>query len=298
MRNKKIPFLLAGTVLLMTIVMIWWGFAFLPLPAIDPQWVEKARLVCFGITKTGLPQGYGWIMLIAAPLMILSVIGVIWGNEWNQAKGYIKNNSEAFFLCLIFLVLFFAEACLIGTKIINAVRLTQNSYNDDARNDLSVYPRLNRKPPAINLFNQEGNSVSLDSAKGKVIYLTFAFAHCQAICPTLAAELKKVHTAIGAERSAVFIISLDPWRDTVNSLADMHQQWELPSTMHVLSGSVAEVNKVLDDFNVPRSRDEKTGEVVHPALVEVIDPDGKIAYVFNGASPELLIKAGQEVLKK
>ncbi len=30
----------------------------------------------------------------------------------------------------------------------------------------------------------------------------------------------------------------------------------------------------------------------------VIDPNGQLAYVFNGASPQLLIKAGEEVLKK
>ena len=77
----------------------------------------------------------------------------------------------------------------------------------------------------------------------------------------------------------------------------MHQQWNLPSTMHVMSGSVEEVSRVLDAFKIPRSRDEKTGEVVHPALVYVIDPNGKMAYVFNGATAALLIQAGKELLK-
>ena len=51
---------------------------------------------------------------------------------------------------------------------------------------------------------------------------------------------------------------------------------------YVLSGPVEEVQAVLDAWEVPRERAEQSGEVVHPALVYVVDADGSLAFATNG----------------
>jgi cytochrome oxidase Cu insertion factor (SCO1/SenC/PrrC family) len=45
----------------------------------------------------------------------------------------------------------------------------------------------------------------------------------------------------------------------------------------------------LDAWNIPRSRDLQTGDIVHPALVYVIDPEGRIAYALQG-DPDALVE--------
>jgi cytochrome oxidase Cu insertion factor (SCO1/SenC/PrrC family) len=44
---------------------------------------------------------------------------------------------------------------------------------------------------------------------------------------------------------------------------------------------------VLDAWQIPRGRDERTGEVTHPALTYLIDAAGRIAYASTGTRATL-----------
>ena len=55
----------------------------------------------------------------------------------------------------------------------------------------------------------------------------------------------------------------------------------MPDTFTLLSGEPEAVNKTVDQYGMARSRDDKTGDVAHPALVHVISPDGHIRYTLN-----------------
>jgi len=56
---------------------------------------------------------------------------------------------------------------------------------------------------------------------------------------------------------------------------------------YALSGAVDQVNSVLDAWGVARERNAATGDVAHPPLVYVLDPEGRIAFASNGASAAL-----------
>lgn len=295
MKNSR-TFLLINSVFLLVTTMMWWGLAFFPVSQKSYPLLEQARLVCFGSAGNGLPEGYGWMLLIGAPLMLGVFIWIVWGSEWAECKALIKRNHWVCFSLLLLALLAVAESFWVVSAIAKAVG-KNGDQSQSAVVDLQAYTRMHQDPPSFHLVDETGHPNSWTEAKGKVVYVTFAFAHCQTFCPTLAATIKKTHENLGDQKSTAYIISLDPWRDTPESLPHMHEQWNLPSTMHVMSGSVEEVNRVLDAFNVPRSRDVQTGEVTHPALVYVIGPDGKVAYIFNAAPAELLIQAGRELLK-
>ena len=86
-----------------------------------------------------------------------------------------------------------------------------------------------------------------------------------------------------AREPAVLIVTLDPWRDPPSRLPALAKSWGLPDTdAYVLSGDVATVNATLDDWEVPRSRDQQTGEVTHPSLLYVVDATGRMAYAYAG----------------
>jgi cytochrome oxidase Cu insertion factor (SCO1/SenC/PrrC family) len=61
----------------------------------------------------------------------------------------------------------------------------------------------------------------------------------------------------------------------------------------VLSGEVEEVEDVLTRWNVARRRDPRTGDVVHPPLVYVLDRSGRIAFASTGGTQALVELLGR-----
>lgn len=292
--TTKPPMLLVGAAGLLATVMLWWGAAFLPLPTASPEWVARARAVCFSLGDNGLPQRAGWLMLIGAPLLMAATLGALWGNERAAVRDWWRRHRVARRVAIGVLAVLMLEAHLIGTKICAIVRSTAAAPDTPAA-ELSTYPRQQRSAPDFALIDEAGRTVRLSDAQGRVAYVGFVFAHCRAVCPRLVETVTAAQRALGPARSVAYLISLDPWRDTVGALAAMHRQWALPEGVHVLSGSPDAVNAVLDAYQVPRTRDTTNGDVVHPALIDVIAPDGTLAYVFNGPTTALLIDAGETV---
>ena len=67
------------------------------------------------------------------------------------------------------------------------------------------------------LKDQNGNSFSLGSLRGKFVLLTFGFTSCPNICPTILANLARSYELLPPEEQArvqVLFISVDPSRDT------------------------------------------------------------------------------------
>jgi cytochrome oxidase Cu insertion factor (SCO1/SenC/PrrC family) len=126
--------------------------------------------------------------------------------------------------------------------------------------------------------------------RGRPALVTFAFGHCETICPaivkqvvTAQAELADNGTPVG-----VLIVTVDPWRDLPSRLPFIADAWDLPARdAWVLSGEVATVERTLDAWGVARARDLRNGEVTHPSLVYVIDTRGRIAFATTGGTAVL-----------
>ena len=97
----------------------------------------------------------------------------------------------------------------------------------------------------------------------------------------------------------VVVITLDPWRDSPARLPALARQFHLRGGgdgghgglgeagagrggSYLLSGTVEEVNAALDALQVARQRVPDTGDIVHPALVYLLDGAGTIAYAASG----------------
>jgi protein SCO1/2 len=146
-----------------------------------------------------------------------------------------------------------------------------------------AYKRTAIAAPDFALVDQHGATVKLSELRGKVVVMSFAFAHCKAVCPTL------VKTLIDASRQldkdvATLLVTLDPASDTPATLEATSQTWQLTPSMHFLSGEPAAVTATLDAYEVPRGKDTVTGDLTHPALVYVIDREGRIAFTLNSPS--------------
>lgn len=263
----------------------WWVFAFARLPA-PPEWLERARGVCFGMRADGLPDASGWTLLVLGPLSMLAFLAVAWRGELIQGlKRLRRSRVGQVVLASVFGLLGLGTAAVLA-RVRDARAVDQALTATFGEPLPSGYPRTSLEAPALDLVDQAGEKVSIETLRGRPVLLTFAYAHCQTVCPqlvgTVRAAVSELTTDPGAHRPRVVVVTLDPWRDTPGSLPALAASWDPggDADARFLSGGVEEVQRVLAAWNVPISRDESTGEISHPGLLVVLDAEGRIAYRF------------------
>ncbi len=270
-----------GLILLITLA--WWGLALWPLPAGAPPALLRARTICFGTTDNGLPSGTGWMMLIGEPIMITLLLLTITGNATIREglHGIAHSHAGRFGLRAIAVTVLVAFLAA-GARVASALGVGAPAAARAGGDLPSSYPRLDRPAPALDLADQRGTVVTLAALRGRPVLVTFAYAHCETVCPLVVQEVVRARMSLADERPAVVVITLDPWRDTPSRLSAMAGKWGLPDDAHVLSGPVLEVEAALERWGIPRSRDTRNGEVIHPQVVYVLDRSGRMAYAATG----------------
>ena len=286
-----------GFILVVTVA--WWALALWPVPGETPAWLARARAVCFNATETGLPDASGWMLLIGEPIGMTAALVVVWKESLtaglSRLARSVAGRSALVLVGLFVLAGIFATATrVVHAKERTTVRLVRPDLTPEE------YPRLDRPAPATELVDQNGERVSLADPGGRPVFVTFTFGHCETICPLLVRNALEARRRLASEDDAggtdavapaVVVITLDPWRDTPSRLPFLAEKWELEEGDRILSGSVEEVEAALDAWDVPRRRDPRTGDIAHPALVYLLDAEGRIAFAGRGDVPTLVALA-------
>jgi cytochrome oxidase Cu insertion factor (SCO1/SenC/PrrC family) len=274
----------------------WWALALWPAPAGAPEWLARARLVCFHAPPDGVPDASGWLLLVGQPLGMLGVLLAAWGAQLRRDLARLAARPGGRLVLSTAAGLVALGLGAAGARVAPAAPPAAVAPAADeipAENT----PRLDREAPELGLVAQAGESVELGDLRGRPALVTFAFAHCERVCPLVVREtvgaqrLLRERAEAGAlarERvPRVVVVTLDPWRDTPARLPHLARAWGLGDDGFALSGAVDEVNAVLDRWGVPRERNPATGDVAHPPLVYVLAPDGRIAFASTGGSAAL-----------
>ena len=279
----------------------WWALAFVGVTPATPAWLARTQYVCFGNLPSGLPDAYGWLRLLLAPLGLLVPLLVVHGGglrNWLRQGWRAGGSRRAWRVGAlgVLMALTLGEGLWVGQRVAAGLAL------DAARAALpraampfpATYPRLDRPAPAFSLVAQHGQPLTLAALRGQVVYLTFAFGHCNGTCPLTVRSMLLAAQDDQELGARVVIVTLDPWRDRPSALATLARQWELePVGGYVLSGSVAQVLDVLARYEIPSQRDPNNGDIAHPPLVYVIDRAGRIAYLLNNPGPAWIAAAGR-----
>jgi protein SCO1/2 len=282
---------LAALAAIVVITASWWALALWP-AADAPAWLLLTRETCFGTAETGLPDAGGWLALTGQPLGMLLVLFAGWGRDVRaglRAALYRVSGQLAVGAAAALLV-----AGVLGVVVrvrVADARPFATSRTEAVATQLN---RLNDVPKPLALVDQSGRTVTLEQFRGRAVLVTFAYAHCETVCPLLVNEVLDARDKLAAPKPAVLIVTLDPWRDTPSRLGAIGRQWGATGDVHVLSGSTEQVERVLNAWRIPRARNERTGDVSHPTVEYVIGPDGRIAYVVSGSEP--VIRAAVEAL--
>jgi cytochrome oxidase Cu insertion factor (SCO1/SenC/PrrC family) len=258
----------------------WWALALYPAGAQAPEWLLRTRLVCFGAAAGGLPNAGGWILLIGEPIGMTAVLATIWG-------GALSRDVRAVWTHLGGRVVLVSVLGLLGWGIATTIGVVQRvtgkgSVRPVAAGGFQAQAIAIRTPP-LALTDQHGELFDLQSLVGRPVIVTFAFAHCETICPTLVRDVLRARRDAGREDIPLVVVTVDPWRDVPSRLPAIAAAWDLASNDRVLSGAIDSVNHALDVWGVGRSRSDTTGDLSHAAVVVLVDRTARRARRLDGA---------------
>jgi protein SCO1/2 len=157
--------------------------------------------------------------------------------------------------------------------------------------------------PAFMLTTQDGNPLSLEELRGKVVVVTFIFASCADSCPRLTAKMATLQSRLSADfgpRAFFVSVTVDPERDTPEVLkryAEGHGA-QLGGWAFV-TGSPAEIQAVARGYGIARKK-MPSGDVDHTFLTSLIDRSGilRVQYLGVRFNPDELLGDIQSLLRE
>jgi protein SCO1/2 len=131
---------------------------------------------------------------------------------------------------------------------------------------------------SLELVDHTGTPRRLEDWRGKAVVLFFGFTRCPDVCPTTLADIAQAVKELGpdAARVQVIMVSIDPERDTLDSLAKYVTAFD-PRFVG-LRGDLEATRKVAQEFKIyfEKRKQGDTYTVDHSAQSYVIDPEGRL----------------------
>jgi protein SCO1 len=256
----------------------WWALALWPVGASEPEWLLRTRAACFGSAPGGLPDAGGWILLIGEPLGMTGVFLAIWGHPLLDDGRRLRADPVWRIVGANLTIAAIVAFGLLGARVARGYGAGRSVETRDA----GVLTRLGIVAPSFTLVDQHDRRVSLGDLRGRPVLLTFAFGHCETVCPTVVGDLMAARRAARRADVRLVVITIDPWRDTPDRLPSLATHWGLGVDDRILSGTIEDVQAALDALGVARARNETTGVVEHPATVMLLDERGTMAWRLDG----------------
>src|SRR5271169_5183814 len=135
------------------------------------------------------------------------------------------------------------------------------------------------------LVDQNGNTVTLTSLKGKPLVVDFIYTSCPGPCLMETAKFANVALRLGNDlgtKVTLVSISVDPEHDGPKQLLDYsRQQGADEKGWYFLTGGPGDVDQALAGFKLSRQI-EPDGSVGHLVNMMLIGPDGRLVREYNG----------------
>ncbi|AKC88211.1 electron transporter SenC [Pseudoxanthomonas suwonensis] len=128
------------------------------------------------------------------------------------------------------------------------------------------------------LTDQHGQALQWAALRGRPQLVSMFYVNCHLMCPLIlenAKALQKQLPAAERERLGVAILTLDPARDTPESLAAVAQRHRVPADWRFLRPAPDDVRALASVLDV-RYRFREDGSVNHTSMLVLLDPDGRV----------------------
>ena len=149
---------------------------------------------------------------------------------------------------------------------------------------------------SFTLVNQDGQTVTDQTYRGKLVLLTFGYTFCPDVCPSKLQDMALALDQLGgdAQQVQLLFISIDPQRDTPTQVKHYVELYH--NHIEGLSGSVDQIAQVAHAFKIFYKRAEDVGEgqymMDHSTTIFLLDQDGHFVTSFNdGVKPAQIAAA-------
>ena len=136
-----------------------------------------------------------------------------------------------------------------------------------------------RPAPPLVLRNYRGETVNIDSYRGKAVFVTFLYTNCPDVCPLITSDLRVALDLMGpatASKVQIIAVSVDPRGDTPKAVAAFLARHGMTGRMQYLIGSAHELARVWKAWGVGSERDAQQPQLInHTGIVFGITGSGK-----------------------
>jgi len=157
------------------------------------------------------------------------------------------------------------------------------------------------------LVDHTGATVTNADYAGQAMLIYFGFTYCPDICPTSLQVMAAAMDQLSAEQQAEFqplLISVDPERDTPESLALYVDSPAFPANLVGLTGTEEQIRDTARAYRVYYRRVEDDGTLAdytmdHSSLIYLMDREGGFVEVFpHQATPAQIASRLQQFLEE
>ncbi|MGH9086818.1 MAG: SCO family protein [Acidimicrobiales bacterium] len=154
------------------------------------------------------------------------------------------------------------------------------------------------RAPGFTLTDQSGQTLSLDSFRGRPVILEFMDPHCTDICPILSQEFVDAYHDLGsAGHRAVFLaVNVNKYALGVSAIAAFSKAHQLDTipTWHFFTGPLPTLEQLWTKYEIAVTAPGPNADVLHTSIVYFIGPNGHERYL---AAPAVThTKTGQAFL--
>lgn len=145
----------------------------------------------------------------------------------------------------------------------------------------------------FSLTDQNGNTVTNESLKGRPRLVYFGFTYCPDICPTALLAMGEAAKRLGDKAPAQVFISVDPERDTVAHLKEYAGNF--PGLI-ALTGSAESVKQAARAYKVyyKKNGDGENYLIDHSGFIYLMDAKGRYLTHFpHDVKPDAIVTAIQ-----
>jgi protein SCO1/2 len=152
----------------------------------------------------------------------------------------------------------------------------------DASTEFAPYPAAD-----FTLTDQDGQSLTLSSLRGKVIVLDFIFTYCPGPCPLLSLKFARLQQQLGGRLGTqvmLLSVTIDPRRDTPEVLTAYAQRYQANlAGWKFLTGTTRDILMVATAYGADYQATME-GVVDHRLLTCIIDQEGTVVREFAGVN--------------
>lgn len=155
-----------------------------------------------------------------------------------------------------------------------------------------------RKAPQADIYavpgkwkDQHGKSVEMKDFRGKVSVAAFVYLKCQAVCPVIMSDVRKIEEAVLQQKkeSPEFLIFLfDDARQTPGDVQEFLNNYKITgASWHILTSDSPTLRSMADVFDLKYDVvDQAKLAYAHTNLIAIVGSDGKVMKADYGLTEE------------